>query len=61
MDGDGTGDAVMRGGGECGAPGKLPREREGDYRHPQEESNKAACGKDRTGDQCHCNHVDFLI
>ena len=50
MDGDGTGDTVMGGGEERGAPGKLPRDREGDDRHPHEHTKKAAC-----------HHVDFLI
>ena len=61
MDGDGTGDTVMGGGEECGAPGKLPRDREGDDRHPHEDTKKVACGKDGSADHCHCHHVDFLI
>ena len=60
MDGDGTGDSVMGGGGERGAPEKLPRDREGDDRHPDEYTMNAVCGA-RTGDHCHCHHVDFLI
>ena len=61
MDGDGTGDTVMGGGEERGPPGKLPRGREGDDRHPHEDNKKAACGKDGSGDYCHCHHVDFLM
>ena len=59
MDGDATGDTVMNGGEECGAPGKLPRDHEGDDRHPHEDTKKAACGKAGNGDHCHCHHVDF--
>ena len=61
MDGDATGDTVMAGGGERGAPGKLPRDRAGDDCHPQEDIKKAACGQAGSGDHCHCHHVDFLI
>ena len=61
MGGDGTGDTVMGGGEERGAPGKLPREREGDDRHTHDNTMKAVCGKAGSGDQCHCHHVDFLI
>ena len=61
MDGDGTGNTVMGGGKEVGAPGKLPRHREGDDRHPHEDTKKAACGKAVSGDHCHCHHVDLLI
>ena len=58
--GDGTGDTVMGGGEERGAPGKLPRDCEGDDRHPHDD-NKKAYGKAGSGDHCHCHHVDFLI
>ena len=61
MDGDGIGDTVMGGGEERGAPGKLPRDREGDDRHPHEDIKKAACGQAGSGDNCHCHHVDFVI
>ena len=63
MDGDATGDTVMGGGEERGAPGprKLPRDRAGDDRHPHEDIKKAACGQAGSGDHCHCHHVDFLI
>ena len=61
MDGDATGDTVMGGGEERGAPGKLPRDRAGDYRHPHEDIKKAGCGQAGSGDHCHCHHVDFLI
>ena len=37
MDSDGTGDTVMGGGEERGAPVKLPRDREGDDHHPHED------------------------
>ena len=60
-DGDGTGDIVMGGGKERGAPGKLPRDLEGDDRHPREDIKKAACRQAGSGDHCHCLHVDFLI
>ena len=61
MDGDATGDIVVGGGGELGAPGKLPRDCAGDDRHPHEDIKKAACGQAGSGDHCHCHHVDFLI
>ena len=61
MEGDGIGDRVMGGGQEHGAPGKLPRDREGDDRHPDEDTKKVPCGQAGTGDHCHCHHVDFLI
>ena len=61
MDSDGTGDTVMGGGEERGAPGKLPRDRAGDDRHPHEGIKKAACGQAGSEDHCHCHHVDFLI
>ena len=61
MDGDGIGDTVMGGGEERGAPGKLPRDREGDDRHPHKDIKKAACGQAGSGDYCHCGHLDFLI
>ena len=60
MDGDGPGDTVIGGGEERGAPGKLPRDREGDDRHPHDDTKKAACGKAGSGNHCHCHHVDFL-
>ena len=60
-DGDRTGNTVMGGEEERGAPGKLPRDREGDDRHPDPDSKKAACGKATSGNHCHCHHVDFLI
>ena len=53
MDGDGTGDTVMRGGEERGAPEKPPRDRVGDDRHPHEDIKKAACGQAGSGDHCH--------
>ena len=61
MDGDGTGDTIMGRGQERGAPGKLPRDREGDDRHHHHDTKKAACGKAGSRDHCHCHHVDFLI
>ena len=64
MDADGTGDTVMGGGEELGAPEKLPRDsqdREGDDRHPHEDAKEAVCGKVGSEDHCHCRHVDFLI
>ena len=61
MDGDATGDTVRGGGNDRGAPGKLPRDRAGDDRHPHEDIKKAACGQAGSGDVCHCHHVDFLI
>ena len=61
MHGDRTGDSVMGRGEERGAPGKLPRGLEGDDRHPHKGTKKVACGKDGSGDHCHCHHVDFLI
>ena len=61
MDGDGTGDTVMGGGEECGAPEKLPGDRVEDDRHPREDIKKAACGQAGSGDLCHCHHLDFLI
>ena len=61
MDGDGPGDTIMGGGEERGAPGKLPRDREGDDRHRHENTKKAACRKAGIGHHCHCHHVDFLI
>ena len=61
MDCDRTGDTVMAGGQERGAPRKLPRDCEGDDRHPDNDTKKAAFRKARSGDHCHCHHVDFLI
>ena len=61
MDSDGTGNTVMGGGEERGAPGKLPRGREGDDRHSHKDIKNAACGQAGSGDQCHCYHVEFLI
>ena len=61
MDGDGTRSTVMCGDQERGAPGKLQRDREGDDRHPHEDTKKAACGQVGNGYHCHCHHVDFLI
>ena len=61
MDGDGTGDTVMAGGEEPGAPEKLPRDREGDDRHPHKDTKNAACGNAGSGHHCHCPHVDGLI
>ena len=61
MDGDGTGDTFSGGGEERGAPWKLPRDREGDDRHPHEDIKKALCGQVGSGDHCHCHHVDVLI
>ena len=61
MDGDGTGDTVMGGGKEHGAPGKLPRDCEGDDRHPHDDTKKAACGKAGSGDHWVSHHVDFFI
>ena len=51
----------MGGGEERGAPGKLPRDREGDDHHPHEDIKKVACGQAGSGDHCHSHHVDFLI
>ena len=61
MHGDGTGDTVRGGGQQRGAPGKLPRDREGGDCHPHEDTRKAACERDGSGDPCHCHHVDFLL
>ena len=64
MDSDGTGNTVMGGGEERGAPGNPPRDSrdpEGDDRHPHEDTKEAGCGKTRSGGPCHCWHVDFLI
>ena len=61
MDRDGTGNTVMGEGKERGAPGKLPRDRVGDDRHPHEDIKKAACGQAGSADHCHCHHVEFLI
>ena len=61
MDTDGTGDTLMGGGEERGAPGKLPRDREGNDRNPHEDIKKTACRQAGGGDHCHCHHVDFLI
>ena len=61
MDGDGTGNSVMGGGEERGAPVKLPRDHEGDKSHPHDNTKKVACGKAGSGDRCHCHHVVFLI
>ena len=64
MDGDGTGDTVMGGGEERGAPGKPPRDsqdRTGDDRHPHKDPKEAACGKAGSEYHCHCRYVDFLI
>ena len=52
--GDGTGNTVMGGGEELGAPGKLPRDSRdpvGDNRHPQDDTKEAACGKAGREDQ----------
>ena len=48
-------------GEEGGATGKLPRDREGDDRHPQKDTKMAVCRQAGSGDHCHCHHVDFLI
>ena len=61
MDADGTGNTVMGGGEESVAPGKLPRDHEGDDHHPDEDTKKAACGKAGSGDHGICHHVDILI
>ena len=61
MDVDGTGSTDMGGGEERGAPGKVPQDRAGDDRHPQQDTKKAACGNDASGGHCHCHHVDYLI
>ena len=61
IDDDGTGDTVIGGGEECGAPGRLPRDREGVDRHPDKDIKKAACRQAGSGDHCHCHHVHFLI
>ena len=64
IDGDTTGDAVMGGGGEGGAPGGPPRDgldREEYGRHPHEDAKEMACGDGAHEDHCHCRHVDFLI
>ena len=47
MDGDGTGNTVMGGGEERGAPGGPPRDsrdREEDGQHPHEDAKEVACG-----------------
>ena len=56
-----TGDTVMGGGEERGAPGELPRDREGDDGHPHEDTKKAPCGQAGSGDHCKSHHVDFLM
>ena len=64
MDGDGTGDTVMGGGEERGAPGDPPRDsrdNEGDGPHSHEDTQEVACGDTVREDHCHCRHVDFLI
>ena len=63
MDCDGTGDTVMGGGEERGAPGGPPRDcrdREEDGRHPHEDAKEVACWDGARGDHCHCQRVDFL-
>ena len=64
MDGDGTGDTVMGGREERGAPGcplRDGQDREEDGRHPHEDAREVACGDGAREDHCHCRHVDFLI
>ena len=64
MDGDGTGDTVMGGGEERGAPGGPPRDgqdRKGDGRHAHEDTEEVACGDGACEDHCHCRHMDYLI
>ena len=64
MDGDGTGNTVIGGGEERGAPGGPPRDsrdRDGDGRHPHEDDKEVVCGDGVREDHCHCRHVDFLI
>ena len=51
----------MGAGEERGAAGRLPQDREGDDRHPHEDTKKAVCGKAASGDHCRPHHVDFLI
>ena len=64
MDRDGTGDTVMGGEEERGAPGGPPRDgrdQEGDGWHPHEDAKEVACGDRAREDHCHCRHVDFSI
>ena len=64
MDDDGTGDTVMGGREERGAPGGQPRDgrdREEDGWYPHEDAKEVACGDGAREDHCHCRHVDFLI
>ena len=64
MDGEGTGDTMMGGGEERGAPegpSRDSRERDGDGRHPHEDAKEVVCGDGAREDHCHCPHVDFLI
>ena len=60
-DGNGTGNTVIGGGEERGFLHTLPPGREGDGRHPQEDTKKAACGKAGSGDHCNFHDVHFLI
>ena len=64
MEDDGTGDTVMGGAEEQGAPRGQPRDgrnREEDGRHPHEDAKEVVCGDGARDDHCHCRHVDFLI
>ena len=64
MYGDGTGDTVMDGREEHGAPGKPPgdsRDLEGDHRHPREDTKVTACGKVGSKDHCHCRPVSLKV
>ena len=64
MDSDETGNTVLGGGEEPGAPGKPPPESwdcERDDGHPQEDTKEAACRKAGSQNHCHCRRVDFLI
>ena len=64
MDGDETGDTLIGGERERGAPPGPPqdgRDREGDGRHPHEDIKQVACGDRARDDHCHCRLVDFII
>ena len=64
MDSDGTGDTVMDGGEERGAPGDPPsdsREFEEDGGHHHKDNIEVACGQTAREDNCNCRHMHFLI
>ena len=57
MDRDGSGDTVMGGGEERGAPGGPPRDgwdQEGDGQPPHGDAKEVACGDRAREDHCHC-------